>query len=225
MGGPDPVDARAAPPGSGPGVGAGLDRPAASAREQRAALEATLVERARAGRAEAWARLYEICFHEALREATYLLGNLSEAEDLVHEAFAVALAKIHTFEGRAGFGGWLRGILLNLARKTYRARGRRRRALERLREVRSRLAPPAGADVESDHLAKRRAEALLAVLETLPPVLREAFVLVDLRGVPPKEAAGLLGVRPGTLRVRASRARRRVRDGLAGLGWDVGGAS
>ncbi len=188
-------------------------------------LEARLVERARAGRADAWARLYELFFHDVLREATYLLGDVSEAEDLVQDAFAVALAKLHTFEARCGFGGWLRGIVLNLARKRFRSRSRRRRAFERLREVRQQLAPPRGADVEACVLDRRRAEALRAVLETLPAPQREVFVLVDLRGHAPAEVAKWLGIRPGTLRVRASRARKRIREELERLGWDLEGSA
>ncbi|RMG95785.1 MAG: RNA polymerase sigma factor [Deltaproteobacteria bacterium] len=186
-------------------------------------LEATLVARARAGAAEAWARLYELHFHDALREATYLLGDVGEAEDLVQDAFAVALTRLDGFEGRSSFGGWIRGIVVNLARRRFRSRKRRRAAFERLEVMRDRLGPPRGADVEGRLLDRQRAKALAAVLETLPPPLREAFIVVDVRGHPPAEAAQWLGIRPGTLRVRACRARKRIRDELERLGWDLEG--
>ncbi|MCY1007267.1 sigma-70 region 4 domain-containing protein [Nannocystis pusilla] len=72
---------------------------------------------------------------------------------------------------------------------------------------------------ESAHLRQRRAEVLMAVLETLPPQLREAFVLCDLQDMPVPAAAAELGISPGNLRVRATRARARIRSELVRLGW------
>jgi RNA polymerase sigma-70 factor (ECF subfamily) len=60
---------------------------------------------------------------------------------------------------------------------------------------------------------------LLAVLETLPETLREAFVLCDMQDMSTQEAAATLGLTPGNLRVRATRARARIREELVRLGW------
>jgi len=78
---------------------------------------------------------------------------------------------------------------------------------------------PSTADVDRVHMAKRKAEALYAVLETLPEHLREAFVLRDLEGLSPAEAAAQLGITPGNLSVRATRARERIRRELEARGW------
>ena len=59
--------------------------------------------------------------------------------------------------------------------------------------------------------AQRAARELLGRLASLPAVEREALELVDLAGLTPHEAANLLGVGPGALRVRLFRARRRLR--------------
>ncbi len=66
---------------------------------------------------------------------------------------------------------------------------------------------------------RRRAEALVAVLDSLPGHLREAFVLRDLKRHSPAEAAEMLGISRGNLRVRATRARARIRRELVRLGW------
>ncbi len=54
--------------------------------------EVELVERARGGNVQAWARLYQERHDWLLREVTFLVGDLSLAEDLVQESFARALS-------------------------------------------------------------------------------------------------------------------------------------
>jgi DNA-directed RNA polymerase specialized sigma24 family protein len=49
------------------------------------------------------------------------------------------------------------------------------------------------------------------LLCTLPTSQRCAFDLVDLQGFAPVDAARMLGLRPGTLRVNLLRARRAMR--------------
>jgi RNA polymerase sigma-70 factor (ECF subfamily) len=180
------------------------------------ALLAALVERARAGDMHAWARLYQDHWARLLRHVGYLTGDVTVAEDLVQETFAQALASLARYDARAPFFAWLRGIALNVVRKHWRTRGRRTRAYTKI-EAQGGLATTS--DPEGGHLSKLRAQTLLAVLDDLPEHLREAFVLCDLRDMSTEEAAAELGISPGNLRVRATRARARIREALTELGW------
>lgn len=198
-----------------------IRRPGAAASDapgDEADREAGLVERARSGDVEAWSRLYQEHFHRVFRHAAYLVGDTSAAEDLVQETFARAFIGLAQFEGRSSLQGWLRGIAVNLVRKHWRSRYRGDQAMARLEQA-PRQPPSSSQDPEGAHLRQRRAEVLLAVLETLPAPLREAFVLCDLEEVPVQQAATELGVSPGNLRVRATRARARIRAELTRLGW------
>ncbi len=189
------------------------------------ATELALVERARGGDVEAWARLYQDHFDRVFRYIAYLTGDTQAAEDFVQETFARAYVSLASFEGRAPLTGWLRGIAINIVRRHWRSRSRGDRALDRL-ELMSRdpvIGPDA--DPEGAHLRQRRAEVLLAVLEALPAQLREAFVLCDLQDMPTAQAATELGVSQGNLRVRATRARARIRSELTRLGWLPAGAA
>lgn len=56
---------------------------------------------------------------------------------------------------------------------------------------------------------------LTATLCCLPPGVRVSFVLTDLLGYSPAEAADLLGIKESAYRVRLTRARKRVEDYLA----------
>lgn len=183
------------------------------------AREAALLERARRGDVEAWSRLYQEHFDRVFRHIAYLTGDTSTAEDLVQETFARAFVGLKQFEGRGSFGGWLRGIAVNIVRTHWRSRFRGDRAKDRLEQMSLDATVGADADPESGHLRQKRAEVLLAVLDGLPAQLREAFVLCDLQEVPVAQAAAELGVSPGNLRVRATRARAKIRSELARLGW------
>lgn len=177
--------------------------------------EAALVERARRGDVDAWARLYQDNFDPLYRHVAYLVGEPHATEDLVQETFATAVVGLRQFTGRSSLQTWLRGIAHNLVRRHWRARTRGSRALDRLEQQ------PLAQDgnLEGAYLRQRHAEVLMSVLDTLPPALREAFVMCDLREVPLPEAAADLGISINNLRVRATRARARIRDELTRLGW------
>lgn len=186
-----------------------------------------LVDRARRGDASAWARLYHEHWGRLLKHVSYLTGDVSAAEDLVQETFAQAVASLGRYDGRAPFLAWLRGIAQNLVRKHWRSGGRRSRAYTRAEAFAAvaEVGGPRPGDPEGEHLKRMRAETLLAVLETLPEHLREAFTLCDLRDMPVEAAAQELGISPGNLRVRATRARARIREELTRLGWVTEGSA
>lgn len=56
---------------------------------------------------------------------------------------------------------------------------------------------------------------LTSVLGCLPPGVRLSFVLTDLVGLSPQDAAEMLGIKESAYRVRLTRARKRIEDYLA----------
>lgn len=179
---------------------------------------AAWVEAARDGDTRAWAKLYQAHFADLLRHAAYLTGDVGLGEDLVQEAFAISLVNLHKYDARAPFLAWLRGIATNLVRKHWRKHQRRNRAYGRLEEIAEQLRHLGSRDLESELTRERRADALGEALETLPESLREAFVLNDVQGLSAAEGAEQLGVSVGNFRVRASRARARLRSQFERLG-------
>ena len=183
-----------------------------------------LVERATAGDLDAWGRLYQDHFGGLLRHLTYMTGDVAVAEDLVQEAFAVAMVKLKDFDGRSSFATWVRGIANNLLRKQLRKQYRRSNAYDRLGHVENLKGRSTRDDPEGSVQRDRRADALQAALDSLPPNLREAFVMSDVHGMSAAEAAAELGISAGNLRVRATRARKRIRGELEKMGFAIAGA-
>ncbi|MCA9705996.1 MAG: RNA polymerase sigma factor [Myxococcales bacterium] len=182
-------------------------------------LEETRVAQAKAGRMEAWAELYQAHYAAIFRHVRYLGGSSAPVEDLVQEVFARALVALPGFDGRASFSTWLHGVAVNVVRNHWRARQSTETAHQRYQDINAVHRASASNEVDRAHMHKRRAEAVYAVLEQLPAHLREAFVLRDLEGFAPADAAAQLGISPGNLSVRASRARERIRQELEKLGW------
>jgi RNA polymerase sigma factor (sigma-70 family) len=119
--------------------------------------------------------------------------------------------------GFGGFDPWrgtARAWVFGIARHVYAEHCQRAAAG---RETAIRLAGLA--DLPNDEIeeladkidAQRAGRELLARCAELPPLERSAIELVDLDGLTPKEAAAVLGVRRGVLRMRLSRGRARLR--------------
>lgn len=202
-----PVSTPLHPPRLRPGAGDAQGRTAA----------VDLVEQARAGRLEAWSALYQEHYPRLYRHVRFLAGDQAHTEDLVQEVFARALIKLADFDGRSAFSTWLHGIAVNVVRNFWRSQKTKADAHARLAQLH---AVQGGAEDRLDHiqLCKQRARLVYAILEDLPEHLREAFMLRDLEGLSPAEAAAQLGITPGNLAVRACRARERIRKELETLG-------
>lgn len=148
--------------------------------------------------------------HLRLGRAIYLVcGDRFEAEDLIQEA----LARAYERWDRVSVMREPAGYVFRTATNLHRRRMRTRRLLRPLSEVGE------AAEIDVAHEAERDADVWMA-LSRLRHEQRVAVVLVELLGYEPTAAARLLGIAPGTMRVRLHRARAALRHALGGE--DVG---
>lgn len=179
-------------------------------------LHRQLVVRARDGDLDAWARLYQETYDPVFRHACYLTGQAALAEDLAQDAFARAFAQIGEFRGLS-FVAWVRGIVLNLVRMHWRRSRTSARVRDDLQTM-NEIAQTGGTDPHHRQVQDQRMRILYDVLGTLPERLREAFVLRELEGLSPTEAAAQLKISTGNLNVRTTRARQRIHKELVRRG-------
>jgi RNA polymerase sigma-70 factor (ECF subfamily) len=146
-----------------------------------------------------------------LRGVAYrMLGSLAEADDAVQEAW-VRLSRTDTSEVE-NLRGWLTTVVARVCLNQLRAR-RTHRETPLETYVADPIVTPqdGGGDPEYEALlGDSIGLALLAVLETLTPAERVAFVLHDVFAVPFDDIAPILGRTPAATRQLASRGRRRV---------------
>lgn len=177
--------------------------------------ERALVERAKGGSRQAWTRLYQDNYAPVLRHVAYLSRDTHLAEDLTQETFARAFGALDRYDGHVPLIAWLRGIATNLVRKHWRKQKRGERAMGNLREIAARLRDRTPEDTV---LVSQRAQLLRSALELVSESHREAYMLMDVEGLGAHEAGERLGISPGNVRVRASRARTKIREVFASLG-------
>jgi RNA polymerase sigma factor (sigma-70 family) len=135
-----------------------------------------------------------------------ILGSASEAEDALQEAWLkLSLADPDTHDV-LNLGGWLTTVVARVCLDILRCRKSLRE------ETLSVLAETAdGSDPEADIVvADAIVPAMVAVLDTLAPAERVAFVLHDMFDVPFEEIAPIVARSPAAARQLASRARRRL---------------
>jgi len=130
----------------------------------------------------------------------------AEAEDIVQEAFIVVLERwdrVRTMEEPAAY-------LYRVAFNAWRKRARRAtRAMQRAVSAAHESADP------FDSVDART--VIGSALETLTPRQRAALVLTELVGMTSDEAASVLRVRAGTVRVLSSQARASMRQRIGGV--------
>jgi RNA polymerase sigma-70 factor (ECF subfamily) len=173
------------------GPSAAEEEPPVSAVEHaRAPSDGELLQQARVGQSAAFEQLYRRHAPRALALAVRVQGSRIDVEDIVHDAFLRAHARLGTLRDGDAFGGWLASIVVSLVR----TRLRRRKLLARLG-----LVP--GEPVELDALVARdagpevRAQVaeVYAALTRLPVDQRVAWALRYVEGRRLEEVSGLLG--------------------------------
>lgn len=145
-----------------------------------------------------------------LRAVAYrMLGSLTEADDAVQEAW-LRLSCTDTSDVD-NLSGWLTTVVGRVCLNMLRSRRARREAPLETHVADPIVSPEAGIDPEQEALlGDSLGLALLAVMDTLTPPERVAFVLHDVFAVPFDEIAPIIGRSSAAARQLASRARRRV---------------
>ncbi|MDP9296566.1 MAG: sigma-70 family RNA polymerase sigma factor [Actinomycetota bacterium] len=176
------------------------------------------MERARDGDIGAYEELVRRHQQVAVRVASVIVGA-SEAQDAVQDAFLKAYAALSRFRPGAPFRPWILRIVANEARNRRRSARRREDLAIRLAE--DRPSGDAAPSPEAVVLERRTNERLLAAISRLPERDRIVIAYRYFVDLPEAEVAEILGVRPGTVKSRLSRALARLREQLP---LEVGGA-
>jgi RNA polymerase sigma-70 factor (ECF subfamily) len=148
-------------------------------------------------------------------------GRANEAEDLVQETLVRAWTHWSRFEAGGNVGAWTARILTNAFISRHRhlkvvAEATLKYDLESyvMGATRVQAARDPSALLHEDELS----DEVLAALRALPTHYRVVLELVDLEGVPYRDAASRLELPVGTIMSRLHRARRLMRDTLTEYG-------
>jgi RNA polymerase sigma-70 factor, ECF subfamily len=170
--------------------------------------ELALVERCRKGDLAAFEILYRTHSGRLYSVACRMLGNPTDAEDLLQEIFLAAHRKLDSFRGESALGTWLYRLATNLCLDYLRSRAAKTSQLTNALDD-----EPALADAGTRRLAERTIARMdiERALAQLPEGCRTAFVLHDVEGLEHREVADILGIAEGTSKSQVHKARLRLR--------------
>jgi len=144
------------------------------------------------------------------RAVSRIIGDETEAWDVVQMAFLKGWQRLSQYDPRWSFATWMYRIGTNLAIDVIRSRKSRERAHQAGTEHRLRLVT----DTEPASVGADRGDVnrvLAKVLPVLSPQQRAAFVLRELEGFDTSEVADVIGCTPTTVRNHIFQARKVLR--------------
>jgi RNA polymerase sigma-70 factor, ECF subfamily len=171
--------------------------------------EGELIALARRGDGDAYASLVRAHSDIAFRTAMLITQDAAEAEEAAQDAFVKAWRALGKFRAGEPWRPWLLTIVANEARNRRRSAGRRQALALRL------AAPGETGSAEAAVLAAETRTALLGALARLREDDRVVLGCRYLLELSEAETAAALGVRPGTVKSRTSRALERLRGEVA----------
>lgn len=171
-----------------------------------------LVDRAKQGDESAFATLADRYRDRVFGTASRFARGRHELEDLAQDIFVKVWKGLDSFREDAPFEHWFMRITIRTCYDFLRKHRRRRESEVLVDET---PLPSRQAISESEDRVRLRREAweiVQQLLETLPEKDRTVVTLIDLERRSVKETARLTGWSESNVKVRAFRARRRMRE-------------
>ncbi|MGO4536976.1 RNA polymerase sigma factor [Leifsonia sp. 2MCAF36] len=174
-----------------------------------------MLERVRGGDADAFGELFDLHHDRVFRQAVRLTSSIHDAEDVTAVVFLEAWRRREAMrEVNDSVIGWLL-VMTNFVFRNYS------RASRRYRDGLQQLPPPEYSPDHADAVDDRidrdsRRAALRTALATLPRRDQDILTLCVLEELSTADAAAALGIAPGTVKSRLSRAKARLAALLQG---------
>ncbi len=183
----------------------------------------SLVEKARAGEADAFRALVVRYQRKVYAVALGIVRDPDLAWDVAQEAFVRVYRALPEFEAKAAFSTWIFRITTHLAIDAVRReRTSRKDELDDVDEAdvaeggEGILATALGNDPRANVLRRELAEKIQDALDRLPEKHRTILVLREVEGLSYEELAARLGIHKGTVMSRLFHARKKMQELLRG---------
>lgn len=141
-----------------------------------------------------------------------IVGEDSEAEDVVQETYVRAFEHLSQFAGQAAFSTWLTKIALHEA-LARRSRRQRQRTIDLTDpENRNRVAAMTNYGGEHEATTRELGHVLTRAVDELPDEFRTVFAMRIIEGLNTEETAACLDLTAANVKVRLHRARSLLRE-------------
>jgi RNA polymerase sigma-70 factor (ECF subfamily) len=178
--------------------------------------ESQLIDESLRGNTSAFGELVRIHQDRLFNAVAHFVGNTTEAEDVVQEAFVQAYVKLNTFQRTSAFYTWLYRIAFNTAVSRKR-RKHLTASVDSNREQTGDEPADPGEAPDSRLLRSEQAVQVRHALELLTEEHRAILVLREIEGLEYEAIGSALNINVGTVRSRLHRARTALRERLIEL--------
>ena len=177
-----------------------------------------LIERARAGEEAALEQVYRLFERPVRTLARRLVAQRAAAEDVAHDVFVDIITRLHQFEGRGSFAGWVRAIAVSRCLMHLRSPWQRsRRWLVRPFDDDADADDRLGAlehDIAPSYCDRGDAVDVERALRRLADTPRAVVWLHDVEGYTHAEIGALFGATASFSKSQLARAHERLRAEL-----------
>ena len=175
--------------------------------------ESELISRARNGDVAAFEQLTGAHADRLYSTVLRLIGNRSDAEDVVQETLLRAWRGIGRFQGRSMYFTWLYRIAINEANRALEKRSRGGVSVPIDEEGLQLPAPERECPAEKAE-QRELLSALGRAIADLAPAYRTALVLRDVEGLSTRESAEIVDIGEAAFKSRLHKARLKLRTAL-----------
>jgi RNA polymerase sigma-70 factor (ECF subfamily) len=179
------------------------------------------LEALRAGNKEEFTRLVNVYSGPIYRLAFKMIGNQTDAEDVLQNTFLKVFQHLKEFEGRSSLSTWIYRIASNEALMLLRKR-RPEVSIDEPGPDENELSdysPTQFTDwcclPEEEFLSSESRVALDKAVQHLPEIQRIVFILRDIEGLSIQETSEALDLSEAAVKTRLLRARLRLREELS----------
>ncbi len=183
-------------------------------------MDLDLARQAQDGDESAFAEIVRRYSPRVFATASRFFRQRSLVEEAAQEVFLKAFTQLGSFEGRGSMEGWLTRITTNTCLNIIRGSKRRpEMTVSDLSEeedewLEQQLSDPGQGSVENSLVAADLADRVLSVLS---PEDQQALLMIDGEQASIKEVAAVTGWSESKVKVRAFRARKKVREAMERL--------
>jgi RNA polymerase sigma factor (sigma-70 family) len=163
------------------------------------------VQKCIAGERTAYRALYERYNKAMFNTALRIVNNVSDAEDILQEAFTDAFGQLKEFEGRSTFGAWLKQIVIYKSIGSLKKKKMAFIEMDESHDVAEELP-------DRDENNWYTVDFIRQSMHHLADGYRTVLSLYLLEGYDQKEIAEILNVAPSTVRSQYIRAKEKLLD-------------
>lgn len=173
-------------------------------------IDVSLVYACQRGDRMAFREIYQSCREPMYRLAYRFTKDAEIAQDLTQEIFIKVFEKIGSFRCESAFSTWLYRLATNLCLNYQRKAKPVEENIDEMEGELVDLTTGPAENLEQKDLSQRLEESIAA----LPDNLRVVFILVAVEDTSYAEAANILGLKVEAVRMRMSRARKKLKEHL-----------